>query len=102
MIYRGSVPVKVTRYDVLAIRYDTRPAVCLLCFFIGFVTWWCACCVRCISTCVCVLWSVWCIVLKYTVTCDPDAHRLHFSLYVSSLLHVRYGEYLHRAPWLTE
>ena len=36
MIYRGSVPVKVTRFDVLAIRYDTRPAVCLLCFLAFF------------------------------------------------------------------
>ena len=36
MIYRSSVPVKVTRFDVLAIRYDTRPAVCLLCFLAFF------------------------------------------------------------------
>ena len=88
MIYRGSVPVKVTRFDVLAISIGTILARRCVCFAFlsalspGGVRVVCG--VFRLRVC-----TVECgIVLKYTVTCDPDAHRLHVSLYVSSLLHV--------------
>ena len=95
MIYRGSVPVKVTRNDVLAIRYALRYSPGgRVCF--AFLSALSPDGVRVVCGVfrlryACVYCGVCGIVLKYTVTCDPDAHRLHFSLYVSSLLHVRYG-----------